>query len=175
MIRRQYTPEERAAGVALAAAIGPLRAAKQLGFHPRTVSWWTHRPAAVPIIAKVETTIAERLAVAHEKALQSVLDGLDDPKARLSDRAAALRVLGEQRLLAEGRATSRSENLSVTASLGLDDLSDVDKANLRRALDDAIAAQTLDAVRADPLADLDRDAILALVALIESKIGEQSS
>ncbi len=114
---RHYSAEERASGVALAASVGPKKAAEQLGFPVRTVTYWMHQPHASPILRAVETTIAERLAAAHEKALAAVLEGLDDPRARLSDRAAALRVLGEQRLLAEGRATVRSENVNLNANV----------------------------------------------------------
>jgi transposase-like protein len=116
---RHYSAEEKTSGVALAASIGPKKAAEQLGFPVRTVTYWMHQPQASPIIRAAETTIAERLAAAHEKALAAVLEGLDDPRARLSDRAAALRVLGEQRLLAEGRATVRSENLNLSANVPL--------------------------------------------------------
>lgn len=110
---RTYSAEQRAEAVALAASIGPLKAGDALGIPRRTVAYWTHQPAAGPIIAAAEATIAQRLTEAHRVALDAVLLGLADPKARLGDRAQALRVLGEQLALAEGRATSRSENLNV--------------------------------------------------------------
>jgi hypothetical protein len=113
-MKRTYTEAERMAGVALAATVGPLRASQQLGYPMTTVAYWMHRPAASPIIAAAEASIAARLKDAHARALASVMEGLADPKARLGDRAAALRVLGEQLALAEGRATSNihSENVN---------------------------------------------------------------
>jgi hypothetical protein len=123
-----YSPEQRAEAVALARAVGPVKAAKQLGYPMRTVAHWAAgdvamvnaSPLAGAAIAKVEATIAQRLAEAHEMALRAVMDGLSDPKARLGDKAAALRVLGEQRALAEGRATSRSESLNVNIGPDID-------------------------------------------------------
>ena len=120
---RSYSMEQRAEAVALAASIGPLKAGDALGIPRRTVAWWCHRPAAGPIIAAAERTIAQRLSEAHRVALDAVLAGLADPSAKLGDRAAALRVLGEQAALAQGRATSRIEstNLNVNAETGLTD------------------------------------------------------
>jgi hypothetical protein len=102
----RHSPEARSAAVALAAALGPTKAAKQLGLPVRTVAYWTHQPTASPIIADAERSIAERLVAAHEKALEAVEAGLTDPTTRLSDRAAALRTLGDQAALAYGRATA---------------------------------------------------------------------
>jgi hypothetical protein len=110
MTRTTYTPEQKAEAVALATTIGPLRAGKRLGIPPRNVARWTHEPAASPIIARVEADIAERLERAHAKALAAVEAGLDDPNARLSDKAQSLRVLGDQSQLAHGRAT---QNIAV--------------------------------------------------------------
>lgn len=106
---RTYTEAEKAEAVGLATAIGPLKAARQLGIPPRTVANWMHRPASSAVIAAVETTIAERLAEAHERALAAVLSMIDDPKAKLGEKARALEVLGQQRALAEGRATANIE------------------------------------------------------------------
>jgi len=117
-----YTAEQRAEAVALAASIGPLKAAKQLGLPKSTVALWMHRPAAAPIIAEANRAIAERLEEAHSEALSAVLAGLRDPRSRLGDRAAALRTLGEQLALAKGRATSNVElhsNSTETPMTGL--------------------------------------------------------
>ena len=53
---RMYSAAERAAGVALAATIGPKMAAKQLGYPVTTVVYWMHKPAASPIIAAAEAS-----------------------------------------------------------------------------------------------------------------------
>lgn len=76
-----------------------------------------HQPAASPIIAAAEAGIAERLTAAHAVALEAVRKALDDPKARLGDKAQALRVLGEQAALAEGRATSRTESMNLNLNV----------------------------------------------------------
>jgi len=110
---RTYTAEERAEAVGLATSIGPKRAGEQLGMPGRTIAYWLRQPSSSVVIARVEANIAERLKEAHEVALAAVLDGLKDPRARLGDRAAALRVLGEQRALAEGRATANVHNLNL--------------------------------------------------------------
>ena len=133
---RTYLASEKAEAVALAATIGPKMAAKQLGFPVTTVVYWMHKPAASPIIAAAEASIAARLASAHKIALDAVLAGLADPKSRLGDRAAALRVLGEQLALAEGRATSRTEstnlNFNIPEGSPLADLTWEEREELRR-------------------------------------------
>lgn len=105
---RQYTEAERAEAVALAAAIGPVKAAEKLGLPRRTVSYWLHQPAASPIIAAAEMGIADQLRAVNALALAEVTAGLRDPKARLGDKVAALRVVAEQLALAENRSTSNS-------------------------------------------------------------------
>lgn len=115
LVNRSYTPAQRVEAVALAATIGPLRAGRELGIPPRTVASWMHKPEASVVIRQAEATIAERLKAAHEQALTKVMEGLNDPHQRLGDRVRALEVLGEQRALAEGRATANIAT-SVTAA-----------------------------------------------------------
>lgn len=130
---RTYTAEQRADAVALAASIGPLKAAKSLGLPVSTVTFWTHKPAASPIIAAVERSIAQRLSDAHSEALAAVMAGLRDPSAKLGDRAAALRVLGDQLALAQGRATT---NVELQMHGGTEaDLSEEERSSLRDYLD----------------------------------------
>jgi transposase-like protein len=117
MNRRAYSQEEMAEAVALGASLGPRRAALQLGMPPRTLARWMHRPASVPIIQEAEASIASRLEAAASIALEAVTDGLRDPKARLGDRARALEVLATQANLATGRATMRSENLTLNLNV----------------------------------------------------------
>lgn len=170
---RTYSATERADAVALASTVGPVKAAAELGIPKRNVARWMHRPEHSPIIRAAEATIAERLAVAHEKALAAVMAGLDDPKARLGDKATALRVLGEQRLLAEGRATARTESMSMNVDITAG-LSDAQRDELRDAIDATLAArQAEDAILAlpDPTATLDRPTIQALIAAIERRLG----
>ena len=109
MNRGQYTEGQRTEAIALAAAIGPLKAGKKLGIATSTITYWMHRPAARPVIAAVERDIASALRAAHAETLASVLAGVRDPKSRLGERAAALRVLGEQLALAEGSSSLNVE------------------------------------------------------------------
>lgn len=140
---RTYSAEEKADAIALSASIGPVRAADQLGIPRRTVASWGHTPAAGPIIAAAEAGIAERLASAHDRALAVAMAKLDDPKTRLGDVAALIRTTGEQRALAEGRATAANLNLNVDADATFAPLTvgmtDQEKAELRAVLQAAIA------------------------------------
>lgn len=137
---RRYDAMQRAEAVALAATVGPVKAGAILGVPRRTVADWTQAPAAAPVIAEAERSIADRLREAHSIALAEVLKGVQDPDARLLDKARALEVLGQQLALAEGRATARTENLSVTASI-TEGMSDADRVHIRRVLDDVLAAR----------------------------------
>lgn len=125
---RTYSAEEKASAVALAASIGPLKAARQLGIPPRTVASWTHLPAASPIIAAAHATLAQRLASAHDEALAIAKARLHGPKLADRDLASYIRVFGEQRALAEGRATANVELHATTADAAvheaLEELSD---------------------------------------------------
>lgn len=138
---RSYTPAERAEAVALAAAIGPTKAAAALSVPQQTISGWIAAPAASEVIAEAERAIADRLRDAHAVALQSVLDGLRNPRSRLSDRAKALEVIGTQLALAEGRATGRIESVTVSLTAGFDE---AQRLRLRRVLEEAIAVQAGD-------------------------------
>ena len=136
---RQYSTEERADAVALAATIGPKRAAEQLGIPPRTVAYWTHKPAAAPIIAEAERNIAERLEAAASIALEAVVQGLGDPFAKLGDRARALEVLATQANLASGRATAISQNVNLNISEYESALADMSPVNLRAMVAEMVA------------------------------------
>jgi hypothetical protein len=107
---RSYTAEQKAEAVGLAYSVGPKKAGEQLGIPPRTVAYWkSHGTGSAVVeaaISVVAVDIASRLRAAHELALERVIDGLQDPRSRLGDRATALRTLGEQLALAENRATA---------------------------------------------------------------------
>lgn len=149
---RRYSAATMAEGVALAATVGPAKAGEVLGVPRRTVADWTHAPAATPILAQAERTIAGRLKEAHREALELVMAGLRDPKARLLDKARALEVIGTQLALAEGRATS---NLNVR-TLSEDPMAGLAEEELRRRAMDFL----------DELKELDdEDAAAALAAL----------
>jgi hypothetical protein len=165
----RYSAERKAEAIALAASVGPTKAGEVLGIPGRSISEWMRQPTGSAVMAAAERAIADRLREAHAVALAEVLQGLRDPRARLGDKARALEVLGQQLALAEGRATSRTESMSLTADVtaGLDE---GQRRDLRRTLDEALVARSLDAVRVDPLAVSKAD-LLALADALESRAG----
>ena len=130
----------RAEAVALAAAVGPKKAAAQMGVPRRTVSYWLHQPANTAALALAEQHIADELRRAHALALAEVMAGLRNPKARLGDKATALRVLGDQLALAEGRATANIAT-SNTQPDPFSVLTDEERAALTDLLDEALEAE----------------------------------
>jgi len=107
---RTYTAEEKAEAVGLALAVGPLKAAEQLGIPPRTVASWMHKPGALgPPTAATRPEIIAKLQGTLNEAVDAVLLGLRDPKSRLSDRAHALDVLARHHALLTGGPTERTE------------------------------------------------------------------
>lgn len=105
---RQYSTEERLEAVGLAISIGANRAADQLGIPRRTVSHWLGRADTEPAVIASRQMIADRLWEAVETGVEQVLIGLQDPTARLSDKAKALEVVATQHALLTGGVTSRS-------------------------------------------------------------------
>src|SRR6266542_1344525 len=107
-----YTEGERSQAVGLALAIGPKRAAEQLGIPRRTISYWLARGAFTPAVeaalVATEEAIAERLWDTFTLGLEQVRAGLKDANARLGDKARALEVVAAQWQLLTGRATART-------------------------------------------------------------------
>lgn len=93
---RQYSKEDRARAVALAANVGPTLAAERLGIPQRTISNWMVRSDLAPVVQQVQHDARDALAEAHAEALAAVRAGLSDPRQRLGDRARALEVIGAQ-------------------------------------------------------------------------------
>ena len=169
---RSYTAEQKAEAVRLATSVGPKRAGEQLGIPGRTVAYWMHQPSASPIIVAAEVKIADRLRAAHAEALQAVMDGVRDPRSRLGDRATALRVLGEQLALAEGRS---SLNIDLHAQANpIDALSPEDAQQLAQVIDAVVRhdadSEALAVALEDPL-NLSTEQITGLIRAIEAKIG----
>ncbi len=111
---RSYGDRERAEAVGLAMTVGSKAAAERTGIPRRTVSYWLqHSEYAVKIEPATIEQVAAKLWEAIVTGTDAVLAGLRDPKARLGDKATALRVVSEQHALLTGRATARTENLNV--------------------------------------------------------------
>ena len=183
---RTYTAEQKAEAVGLAYSIGPKKAGEQLGIPPRTVAYWKRHGTGSSVveaaISVVATNIAERLEAAHALALDTVIEGLRNPKTRLSDAARALEVLGTQLQLARGAATQNIEthaygitgNLTdeekdqareLLRALAMADLNPQETLALRQGLDGRTDRDALDRVMADPLHIDPADAVNAINAI----------
>jgi transposase-like protein len=140
--RRHYSAETRSEAVGLALSVGVKEAGRRLGIPYRTVSHWLARPEAQVAITRSRDDVAAKLWEAVTVGTEAVLAGLRDPKARLSDKAQALRVVAEQYALLTGGATSRSENLNINADAELapPQLSWEEMAQLAEWLDASLAA-----------------------------------
>jgi hypothetical protein len=153
---RSYSATERAEAVGLALSIGVKAAGRKLGIPYRTVSHWLDRPDVQAAIVRSRDDVAARLWEAVTAGTDAVLAGLRDPKARLGDKASALRIVVEAHALISGGATSRTESFNVNAPA----LSEAERRDLRDFLD-SIDAATDDELRqwaaSGGLADL-RDA-----------------
>jgi len=117
---RSYTEAERADAVGAALTVGTKAAAAKLGIPRRTLSSWLQRPTAEIQLAigRSRDDVAARLWEAVTAGTDAVLTGLRDPKARLGDKANALRIVVEAHALVSGGATARTET-AVTMDAGL--------------------------------------------------------
>lgn len=119
----RWQPAERANAIGLALAIGADKAAAQTGIPRRTISSWLSGERTAPeleaAISRSRDDVAARLWEAVTVGTEQVLAGLRDPKARLGDKANALRIVAEQYALLTGAATARTETLNVNADLEL--------------------------------------------------------
>jgi hypothetical protein len=121
MSKRAYTDAERAEYEGLALSVGPLEASKRTGVPKRTGYNWLKQirsgdgVAARIIPADTREQVAGKLWQAVVEGTEQVLAGLRDPKARLGDKANALRIVAEQYALLTGGVTERTENLNVNA------------------------------------------------------------
>lgn len=179
-MRRSYTPVEQAQAVALATTLGQVKAAEQLAIPRTTLARWMHTPAQSEVIAAAEHDIAATLRVVHAEALAKLRARINDPKARLGELAQAVRVLGEQSALADGRATS---NLAVSHQTRLvDDMNDDERFALKRALDvelarrqamaDVLTPEEMEELDAMVAAGEERD-LIGLLELIKGKLVEE--
>ncbi len=140
--RRSYTAQERAEAVGLATTMGVTAAARQLGIGHTTVSAWMRSPspALQAVIVESREAVADKLWQAVVAGTDAVLRGLQDPRARLSDKARALEVVAAQHALLVGDATSRTENQNLNLSVNVaDELSEDEQralvASLRREME----------------------------------------
>lgn len=110
IVNRQYEPAQKAEAVGLAMAIGAKAAGARLGISRRTISSWMRSPST-EVQAAILTSrqdVAARLWEAVSVGTEAVLEGLRDPKARLGDKASALRIVVEAHALVAGQPTSRT-------------------------------------------------------------------
>lgn len=113
----RWTPDQRANAIGLALSIGADKAAAQTDIPRRTISSWLSGERTAPeleaAISRSRDDVAARLWEAVTVGTEQVLAGLRDPKARLGDKANALRIVAEQYALLTGGVTERTENVNV--------------------------------------------------------------
>lgn len=109
---RSYSYEERMQAVGLALSVGAHKASEMLGIPRENISRWLRRADSEPAILASRRMIADRLWEAVEVGVEQVLAGLQDPEARLSDKARALEVVSTQYALMTGGVTSRSATVA---------------------------------------------------------------
>lgn len=131
---KQRPDDVKARAVALSLSVGVLEAGRQLGLPHRTISLWRQHPKFRHLVEQHRTDLGVEFRLAVDKALASVLAGLDDPKANLGHRARALEVLTNSWQLVTGQATERIESRteSVTVSIPPPVLDDHEMALLDR-------------------------------------------
>lgn len=114
MTRQHYTPEQRAEAVGLAMTVGARAAGRQTGIPFGLIARWSKRPDLVPVLLESRQQVADRLWLTIQEGTSAVLEGLKDPKQRLSDRASALRVAIEAHALLTGTSTANIATSTTT-------------------------------------------------------------
>ena len=118
----RWTPDQRADAIGRALAVGADKASEMTGIPRRTISSWLSGERPAPeldvIRANSRSDVAARLWEAVVVGTDAVLEGLRDPKARLGDKAQALRIVAEQYALLTGGATSHNINLNADVANG---------------------------------------------------------
>lgn len=144
-MRHTWTDDQKARAVGLGLAVGAIAASEQTGIPRRTITRWLKEPSGITTILRAETRqqVAERLWTAVVEGTDAVLAGLKDPKARLGDKASALRIVVEAHQLISGGPTSRTET---TTASSVRPMSDYERAQLRDWID-AIQGSTDDELR----------------------------
>lgn len=113
---RTYTDAERVHAVGLALALGDDRAAELTGYPRRSISRWKSKSGPDLIeqaTAARKQTAAEVSAELWDTLTEGIVElrkGIRNPKARLSDKATALRVIVETHRLLTNQST---QNLDV--------------------------------------------------------------
>jgi phage-related minor tail protein len=144
-----WTPDQRADAIGRALAVGADKASEATGIPRRTISSWLSRERPAPeldaLILSSRDDVAAKLWEAVTVGTEAVLTGLRDPKARLGDKANALRIVAEQYALLTGGVTARTESATLHVTQR-SDLNDAEVRDLRDWLDqlDEQQSQALD-------------------------------
>lgn len=124
MTGRQWTEDERAKAIGLGMTRGAIVASKETGIPRRTITRWLASPDAVVLRQESRAQVAEKLWSAVVEGTDAVVAGLRDPKARLGDKASALRIVVEAHALISGGATARTESTNLTVTRSEQDFED---------------------------------------------------
>src|SRR4051812_16715902 len=139
MRAQAYSEEQRARAVGTALVVGDERAGALLNIPRRTVSSWRRDPRFAHLREVAQDQLARSMWLGVVLALQATVEGLNDPKAPLRDKALTLGILADKALLLTGMATRRTETVSADP---LQALSADEQQDLRQyidAIDDEIA------------------------------------
>ena len=131
MTRRRYTRADKAAVVAMATIEGQTEAARVTGIPLTTINAWYHHPDFVELRTRKQGEVEEMFWTGIQIGLRAVIEGFGGD-AKLGEKSVALGVLFDKYALLTGKATSRTEQVSITD--GFDD-------HEKHALRDAIVAE----------------------------------
>ena len=134
-MRRSHTAEDRTRAIAMAAYVGPLRAAHETGISRTTIQLWLHNRLHRGSSPRPSRTSQPSYAVPTGNHSQRSRPAPTIPKRDSATRPPRLRVPGEQLALAEGRATANIESHSYLKKDPFSVLTDDDRRNLMRMLD----------------------------------------
>lgn len=109
---RSYSPADRAKAVGTALIVGDERAAELLKIPRRTIAAWRKDPRFADLREVAQDQLARSMWQGVVVALAATVEGLNDPKAPLRDKALALGIMADKALLLTGMATSRTEHVS---------------------------------------------------------------
>ena len=117
MTKRTYPEATKAEAVGRAIAVGALRTSREMGIPRRTIDQWKASPAFAEMRLRARDDVAAELWAGVQIAVSEVIDGLQNPRSPLRDKAQALGILYDRYALLTGSATSRAENRDITGTL----------------------------------------------------------
>lgn len=122
VIEKPYAPADKARVVGMAVTLGVRRTAAETGVPRTTLIAWVKSPEFAAVREEANAEMLSEVGAAARKALERLIEKLDDPDASLKDVATAYGILTDKYTLLSGGATSRHEVVTHARSTGTDDL-----------------------------------------------------